>query len=120
MIAGPALVLLGLAARWMPERVRPMCLSHRITGFPCPGCGSFRAFSLLAEAEWRRAFLTQPLMTMLATALLLASAGAWLLWALKKQGPRTSFMTPRAWKWLIAGLVAALLANWAYLVGAGV
>jgi hypothetical protein len=120
LAAGPALVLLGLTARWMPPPFRPVCVTHRLTGYPCPGCGSFRALALFSSGKWMQAFLTQPLMTLVFTAVALAAAAALVMWLLKK--PLPPLPAPRAstQKWLLAGFFAALLVNWIYLVRAGI
>lgn len=120
LAAGPALLALGWIARALPPGLRPFCLTHLATGYPCPGCGAFRALCLLAAGRLVQAFLIQPFMTLLFTAILLASAAAGTLWLLKRPEPRLPAISPMAWKWLVAGLIAALLVNWLYLVKAGI
>ncbi len=120
LATGPALFALGLMARLMPDHARPLCLTHQLTGLPCPGCGSFRALCLFTTGHLPQAFLTQPFMTLVYTALALASMTAWLLWLLNKPTPTLPAIPTKAWKWLIAALALALLLNWAYLVAAGV
>jgi hypothetical protein len=112
LIAGPALVLLGLLARILPRGLRPVCLTHALTGVPCPGCGSFRALGLFATGQVKEAFFTQPLMTLLFSAIVLTSALAALLRLLGRPMPAPPRIR-NAWRILLIGLCALLvLLNW--------
>lgn len=37
------------------------CLFHRLTGHPCPTCGTTRGLFAMARGAWREAFLWNPL-----------------------------------------------------------
>jgi hypothetical protein len=63
---------------WIPsEDIRfSICLSRRLLGLPCPGCGMTRALAHLAKGEWRAAVAVHPFAPLLAAELLLG----WLAW----------------------------------------
>jgi hypothetical protein len=63
---------------WTPsDDVRfSLCLSRRLLGLPCPGCGMTRALAHLAKGEWRAALAVHPFAPLLAAELLLV----WLAW----------------------------------------
>ncbi len=116
LAAGPVLFLIGAAARWLPTGVQPLCLTHTLTGFPCPGCGSFRALCLFIAGRWTEAWLMQPLMTLLYTSLVLLSAMAWFVWLFRLPSPSLRPLTRREHALLIAGAVLAVFLNWVYLL----
>ena len=116
LAAGPGLLLLGAAARLWPAGARPLCLTHTLTGLPCPGCGSFRALCLFTAGRWLASWHMQPLMTLLFAAILLASAAAWLVWLFRIPLPPTRPLTRREHALLAAGAAAAVLLNWLYLL----
>lgn len=119
LLAGPGLVLLGAAARFLPEGRRPVCLTHAVTGFPCPGCGSYRALGLFMEGRWLEAWFMQPLMTLLYTAVVLLSLAAAAAWLFRIPVPPAHYQARRRAGLLIALGVLALLVNWIYLLSAG-
>lgn len=41
--------------------VQPFCLFKKITGLPCPGCGSTRAVGYLLQGEWGHSWHSNPL-----------------------------------------------------------
>ena len=49
----------------------PLCPLRRLTGVPCPACGSTTAFTELGDGRWTAALAAQPV-TLLATALVVA------------------------------------------------
>ncbi len=114
--AGPALFLLGTVARWLPAGARPLCLTHTLTGIPCPGCGSFRALCLFAAGRWTDAGLMQPLMTLLYTALVLLSVATAVVWLFRLPTPPWRALTRREQALLIALTALAVLLNWTYLL----
>lgn len=95
-----------------------LCFFHRLTGIPCPTCGSTRAALHLLRGNWRAAVASHPL-----AAVLMTVAALYALWAVvglllvrRLPVPRA---TPRAWFWTGAVLMALLLLNWAYLIARG-
>ena len=102
------------------SRLPVFCLFHRLTGFPCPACGTFRCAEHLAAGQFREAWLTQPLA---ATFVLLAIAYviySWIVVLLQLPRLRVEGMTRRR-GWLIAGVsAAAVAANWVYIAFHGV
>ncbi len=110
-----AIALLSfLAARFLPVLALPFtCPLRGLAGIPCATCGMTHAFVHLAHGELARAFAASPLGALLA-------AGAWL-YALTDlvrvvSGAPLPDPGPRALRAAAALGVAALLANWAWLV----
>lgn len=92
-----------------------------LTGYPCALCGSTRAFQAMAHGRWADAVLQNPLASLLF--LVVAAAFAWhalalVLYLVTRRNvlPRLTFR-PR-W-WMGVALLAAILANWAYRLAAG-
>lgn len=88
----------GVLAWWRPsDDVRySVCLTRRLSGFPCPGCGFTRASARLAKGEVAESLRMHPL------AIVVAAEGfvIWLAWGiLLALGRRT----PLGWvnPWLI-------------------
>ena len=102
LAAGPALFLLGAVARLLPAGARPLCLTHMLTGFPCPGCGSFRALCLFTAGHWSDAWLMQPLTTLLYSAAVLLSVAAGIVWLFRLPTPSFRPLTRREHALLIA------------------
>jgi hypothetical protein len=120
LLAGPGILFLGLFTRILPPGLRPLCLTHALTGFPCPGCGSFRALSLFIGGHLKQAFLMQPLMTALFTLVLLSSLTAGILWLLRLPVPNPPRIPSRLNALLIGLATLLMLLNWLYLVAAGI
>lgn len=94
-----------------------VCMLKALTGWPCPSCGSTRALARLSDFDLHGAFAMNPLAT--ATALLVA---AWALLDLALLPSRRAFVVelgPGPARLLRAAVLAALAANWLYLVAAG-
>jgi len=102
-----------------PVALLPGCPFHTMTGLPCPTCGGTRALLALGRLEWHEALVLNPLVTsatvlggplMLAVVLLARSA---------RRSPAELALGPFR---TTAGrliLAAAIAANWAYLISAG-
>jgi hypothetical protein len=91
----------------VPEVFAVQCPFHCLFSIPCPTCGMTRAVRLLFRAEWREAFLMQPLV-FAGPGFILLAAGVWRLW---KHG------NPVFKRRLLIGTAAVLLAvNWFYLI----
>ena len=83
-----------------------LCPLKRLTGIPCPACGTTRACLLLLRGEVRAAFATQPFAL---TALLLAPAAFF---------PRVRALAAALWKRPSAKALCLflLLADWLYVL----
>ena len=113
-VAGTAAVaLLGLDR--LPILV---CTFRAVTGLPCLTCGATRAAARLFFGDFAGAFAMNPLATMGAVALV-----PWGIadLALLTRGRALAVEIARpAAAWALRGLaVAAVVANWAYLVASG-
>ena len=89
----------------------PLCLFRRVTGYPCPTCGSTHMVLAIAQGRLREAAGYNPLMfalAILATILLVLRIGfrRRIIWI-------TSVRSRRI---LASALVLAVLANWIYLL----
>ncbi len=95
----------------------PACGFHRLTGLPCPTCGSSRAVVAALHGRLGSAFADNPLMvTVIAFFEIFGLAAPfWLL-----AGGRVPALGTRLPRLAKLGLVAVFLANWIYLVLAGV
>ncbi len=110
--------LVGLGFHYLPDRLKPPCGFHTMTGLPCPSCGSTRMGEYLLQGDILRSFAVQPFMFLIFSGLVL-----WVLsgFAARIAG-RDLFLrlSQGEEKWLWMGLVALFLLNWAYLWWAGV
>jgi Protein of unknown function (DUF2752) len=103
-----------LVARFVPVLGLPFtCPLRALAGIPCATCGMTHAFVHLAHGELARAVAASPLGALLA-------AGAWLYAGLDlarvAAGAPLPAPSARALRAVAACGVAALLANWAYLL----
>ena len=113
---GVALALLALAPLGAGlARALPACPVKRLTGWPCPGCGTTRAALAWAELDPAAAFAANPLAAA-GWALLVAGGLVAGLAACGRRLPAEPRTLPIAARWALG---VALAANWAYLVWAG-
>ena len=98
-------------------RFAPSCPWHRLTGLPCPGCGTTRALVALLEGRPGFALTMNPLATIGVVGFVLGGLAAPLWLALVGRVPMAP-PGPRP-AWAIAA-VAAVVLNWAWLVASGV
>ncbi len=104
------------------ERLAPLageCRFRSWTGHPCLTCGATRAVLALAHGDVGGALAMNPLVGALLVALLAAAAPAALAWALRWPRPRLAPAGTGARRALVALVVAALAANWIYLLAVG-
>lgn len=112
---------LALLHLWTPsDDVRfSICLSRRLLGLPCPGCGMTRAFAHLAKGEWRSALAAHPFAPLLAAELLFG----WLAWGVAKVAGKAGRLPRRIWPDGVSPLVLAnvllLTALWMGRLAAG-
>lgn len=105
-------LVLAAAKAWS---LKP-CLWKNFTGLPCPTCGATRSMVCLARGDWAAAVAMNPAAV---TALCVACAlvGYSLAVVLLRLEPlRPAWVTVPRIRWLVVG---CLVANWAYLIGAG-
>lgn len=95
-------------------RLTPPCHLRVWTGFPCPTCGSTRAVLAMVRLEWLDAIRVNPLATLGVVGALAAGLAApfWI-----RAGGRIPVLTRRGRRGILWSLVAAVAANWVYLVG---
>ena len=95
----------------------PVCAFKIATGHPCPTCGVTRMFGRLFAGDWMGALAMNPLAAIGTAGLVLWGA---LDVALLPRGRSVRVdVGPGLARLLRWGAVAAVLANWAYLVAAG-
>lgn len=104
----------------VPWPVTPICLFHRLTGWPCPTCGAYRSVRLLASGEISQAWLMQPAVVTVAAAAALFSLYSWIVVVGRLPRLRVHGITRRQRRVLVAGVLLLVLLNWLYLVWRGV
>ena len=94
-----------------------LCPLKRLTGVPCPTCGSTRAAALMLRGDVGGAFAMQPLAMTVACLLPLAWLASWSVFGRRRTAMflRAAVRRPLFW-WLCA---AAVVANWAYVIVRG-
>ena len=107
------LALVAAGACWgeYTHREITLCPFRRLTGLPCPGCGSTRAVMSLLHGEPAKALAWNPLVT--AALCLFAGVAALRLGAARKVHVELGPVQRRI---ALAGLVGLFLANWVYVL----
>ena len=95
----------------------PACPIKAVVGLPCLSCGTTRAGLALSRLDLVSAFSINPLAALTWVVLVGGglTAGALALGGKSIKEPDWNLSLPRRWL-----LVAVLLTNWVYLVGAGI
>lgn len=94
----------------------PDCLFKQLTGLPCPTCGATRAALALARFDFAAAFAVSPLAAAGWSLLVAGGLAAGLAALARFELPEPPNDLPRPVRW---ALLAAFLANWAYLIRTG-
>ena len=112
-----SVTILAMAPLW-PRLVQlaPRCTFHRLTGLPCPTCGTTRAALALFHGHLLEALGYNPLMTILGGMFMAGglTAPVWLLAGLQIPVIPTTARRP-----LRIVALLAILANWAFLLLSG-
>ena len=100
----------------LSSRIPIFCVFHRLTGIPCPACGSFRCAEQLMAGHLWDAFLVQPLATLVVLVCVAFALYSWVVVILRLPRLRMEEVTRRQ-KWAMFLIVVALVvANWIYLL----
>lgn len=93
------------------------CPLKSLTGVPCPGCGTTRAALALARFDPVHAIVHYPLPAL--AWIVFIGGGLWALWRAWRRQPLPR-LPRRLPIWARLGVLAAVLANWAYSIATGV
>lgn len=118
--AGTGALLATAVARGMVDgRIwHPGCGFRAVTGVPCPGCGGTHALAALGSGDFTAAWLSHPLLTVVALALVGAAGAAWLDALLNAgRGMARLQMVSLHRRWIAGPVAAAVVTNWIYLWG---
>lgn len=114
-IVGMAALLLAWTYPLWGSAFSVACPLRTITGLPCPTCGGTRAMVAAARGDWWMALRTNPM---------IGAAGVGLLFCVPWSAAAALAGWRIPWLALLGGrlarglLVAAVLANWVYLLAA--
>lgn len=104
-------MLVGVLLERWGAPAQETCLLHRLTGHPCPTCGSTRVVLGFLQGQWLQAFRMNPFV---ATGLV--AGGVWLaLRLVLARGLRAELSSGEQRAALGLGL-ALLLANWIWVL----
>ena len=113
-----AVVLLMLATRAEQlAQTLPVCTFKALVGIPCPTCGATRVTLALASLDFSAALRINPLATVALMAFVVGGliAGLSALWGRPLKEPGWNLRPIER-----LGVVAVVVANWAYLVSSGI
>jgi hypothetical protein len=105
------LVLGGVLLERQGAPATETCLFHRLTGHPCPTCGSTRVVLGLSQGAWREALRMNPLVTAG-----LALAAAWVAARLATGRRLVLDLSSRERAAALALGILFLLANWIWVL----
>ncbi len=110
-VVGVWLGLVGVLARLQPEPEMTLCTFRRLTGVPCPTCGSTRAVLAAGQGRFLEALLHNPFLAVATVAGL-----AWLVTRLVL-GRTARLDLTRPQRRVVWTMIAVLFAlNWGYLI----
>ncbi len=115
----PLLAVSALFVSRIPGHCLPACWLNRVTGVPCPTCGAYRALTLGCQGRLVEAWLMQPLgVTVVGLA---AAYSVYSAVVIVGRFPRLRLRLEhrRERWWVTAGVLTAIVVNWAYLVADG-
>jgi len=92
-----------------------VCLFRKLTGIPCPSCGSTRSLLFIAKMDFKNALYANPLGFILAFAIVIFPF--WILYdiATRKSTFYTFYRNTELFvqkRWVMASLIFVVLANW--------
>ncbi len=97
----------------------PPCLFHWATGYPCPGCGSTRAFRQLVQGHLGAAFIFNPMATAACVAIILYCLYAAIVLGARLPRFHLAELSRRAAHSLRITGFLALAANWWWVIAHG-
>lgn len=92
------------------------CFWKACTGLPCFACGGTRTLTLLLEGRWADALQMNPGVVAAVGLVAMANVYALAVLVLRVPPSRPGWLVRGQWRWLLLG---AVLANWLYLLAAG-
>ena len=116
LVGGAGAAGLAVLAAWTPpdDASMSLCLTRRLLGLPCPGCGLTRGVAHLVQGDLARAMVLHPLAP-------LAAADAvvgWGLWGLVVHGLAAA-PPARAVRLVLLAQLAVFFALWLGRLAAG-
>ena len=111
-----AAAVLALALRPLWVAVAPLlggCTFRRLTGVPCPTCGTTRSALAILDLDLAAAWATNPLATLVGALFILGGLASLVLLLLRRPLPRWTVRWNRC---RTAAILIAIVANWAYLI----
>jgi hypothetical protein len=95
-----------------------LCRFKAVTGLPCPTCGATRTFGRLFALDLPGAFAMNPLIFVVATAVVVWALADAVLWM---RGRALTLRLPsgRGLRVLRAVVIVAVVVNWAWLIASG-
>ena len=107
-------IALGSTTLWLSYRVSErveMCLFKRLTGYPCPTCGSTRGVMSIVSGDIPRAWQHNPLVLTVLT--------VWAVMLVLRVGFKRAVrfnLTLRQRRIVFWAFICLILANWAYVI----
>ena len=118
VLAGLGYILFLLAPQLLGRAT--ICLFKAGTGVPCPTCGTTRVLQALSGGDLMTALVMNPLAVLALVGGAFYLAYAWLVMAGALRPARPGWLTPPMPLWLRLGLPLVVVANWLYLMAAGI
>jgi hypothetical protein len=113
-VAAALVALSPLAPRF--ASALPVCPLKSLIGLPCLTCGTTRAALALGRLDLGAAFAVSPLAAAGWSVLIVGGLAAGVASLARLEVPEPPRHLPRMLRW---GAIAAVLANWAYLIWSG-